>query len=332
MRRRIPLPTALALLGLLATPAAAEIGPEVPSAAPESVDWSEWTPSFALGITILNQDTVATTYGRWHALGSGASDTSFFDNDCNDALPEQPRCRWITELGDGTPLPVQDGQVFYKHDHFDGAAIPLSFELMTPSFLPKLAGRPRLFGEVGYQFPREPRFQAARASSGVETGLPTTPDLPRMELDVKMKRMWSTGVGVAFQTEIGGFPIQIRPSLNYFGQQAEFLMTASSPGVDASLSKTEVYHGLGPKLGFDVEMGRRGPLSFHLLLATYLAWFPSGLEFEQKGVVTGPPPGPGGNPPYTPDPLGNDTYGFRFDNLQPGGSVLLRVSWEGFSE
>ncbi len=359
MRRRIHL---LALLALLATPALAESEALEPSAAPDEVDWSDWTPSIALGITIFDQDTVGTTYGRWHAAETDDLPTSPYDNDCNDSAPGLPKCRWITELGGSPPATVRDGEFFYDRGHLDGAAIPLSFELMAPVMLPRLPGRPRLFSEAGYQWPREPRFQAAFASSGVDTPRPNVDDLPRMELGVKMKKMWWAGVGASFHTELAGFPLQIRPSFNYFGQQADFKLTAESQGrvengtdpvrrvewqaIDETVSRVENYHGLGPKLAFDVEMGRRGPFSFHLMLSTYLAWFPSGLHFQQKGIVPAqipllgqPPvpgtpsgPGPGASPPFTPEPLGNETYEFRFDDLQPGGSIAIRVSWEGFSE
>jgi len=350
MRRRLLLLASFALACPLAAAAAEESGPEPASdasAADERVDWSEWTPALALGITIFSQDTIATTYGSWHTFSGNNLAQDSHVTDC-DPGPRNSFCRWIAELGDGndyiqprsgtTLRGLTTGTFYYKTDTLDGAAIPVSLELMAPR-IPQLPGSPRLFAEVGYRFPREPRFLASRASSGLQTPLPTFPDLPRMELMLKLKSMWWAGVGTAFHAELAGFPFEIRPSLNYFGQSVDFRMferyqlpSPPNTAIDTAAERSETYHGLGPQIGVNVEMGRRGPFAFNLLLSNYLAWFPGGLRWIQRGIITDPPPGSGGSAPFTPEPLGNETYDFRFDNLQVGGSVAFRVSWIGFAE
>jgi hypothetical protein len=350
MQRRIGSSARLAAALWLATAviadrATAEPPAEAIASEPELREWENWTPSVSLGITIFSQQTKATTYGAWHTNNTNVVPESAYRADC-DPGPALSQCRWITELGDGNPLPVSFGQVFYKHDHLDGAAIPLTVELMAPAFVPEWIGKPRPFVDASYAWPREPKHPAAQARAGTQTALPSLEDLPRMQLDVRMKRMWSTGLGVAFQTELGGFPLQIRPSFHYFGQQADLLMVSRHLGVPntpdppqetinnsvtSSDEKSEVYHGFGPRLAFDVELARRGPVAFHLLTGVYLAYFPGDVHHLQRGIVT-TPPGSGGSNPFTPEPLGNETYEFRFDRIQPGGSIALRVAWVGFSE
>jgi hypothetical protein len=366
MQVRIRIWAALAALGPLASfgllpelvqaeePTAAEA-----SSQERAADWGNWTPSISLGITILDQRTRATTHGFWHVAAAPTYEdpdrpTSHFEADCDGPGGRSSQCVWITELGDHPVFTVPDGIPFgipfYKRDHVDGAAIPFTLELLAPAFLPELLGVPRPFVEASYSWPQESNSQVARASSGGITPNNLVLDLPRMQLDVKLRHLWSTGIGVAFATELGGYPLEIRPSIHYFGQQATLTMRSQHAGhknanfppdppndvrsnsVVTSATKDEVYHGVGPRLALDVEIGRRGPIAFHLISGIYFAYFPGDVEHLQKGLVKGPTAGLGGNPPFTPEPIGSDTYEFKFSRWQPGGSIALRVAWVGFSE
>lgn len=285
-----------------------------------------WTPSLSVGFSIFNQDSGGEIEsGYTDDFGTGRSDrmlTSTFN----------------TEL-----------------------------TLLTPA-LGTSAVEPRFFVRAGFQVPLSDTFTAqkiARTLTGPTretTPLPFTPDFFEVcpdatfapvggpvisgtcqingEIAITVNVNWRAGLGMEFTIPWGDRHFSIRPSLDYFGQSVEAngsnsrIQKPGQPSIRDTVSVnsgTQIMHGIGPSLEFDLDVARAGPVTLEIFLTTSFYWLLGSNEFgfEGSGVRTCSAPGTPICSPEVVNYVPTGTFSAEVGDFVAEGGAGLRIVWTG---
>jgi hypothetical protein len=227
-------------------------------------------------------------------------------------------------------------------------AVPaVDLELMTP-VLVHAAGDPRLFavgewnfgwlvadeerpivteGTVGGPVLIPPRCQPGNPTRCIEEDLSLVEGMGS-RLDATIENGFTVGAGVAFEVPVfDSFTFLLKPSFLYHQEEVDlegvikdpFLVIGSSPPNDNVASFTEIrgsdtamFHALGGRLAFEVQIARTGPVDVLMYLRGQMFWW---LD------------------PETSFDASNGTDSARFDfsrnDFVGGGGLGLRVRWLG---
>lgn len=171
--------------------------------------------------------------------------------------------------------------------------IAISAELMAPA-LSSSAGKPRPFvhGDIGVIFDSE--WNAAKEGSQGNVSFPIIDNDMDGNADVESSVISATGtgsraqhqedqlrlsagVGVAFELDILGRTVRVRPSIEYQWQRADIgLLVSNGESLDGgelcpcrilqlSSRETHAFHGIGPGLELELDAGRTGPFAVSIL-------------------------------------------------------------------
>lgn len=172
----------------------------------------------------------------------------------------------LATSSEGTFNPVPIPLDAKEHDDAFTAIIPIELQLQTPEFSLGVGGRrARGFVQAAYQW--VPITERDFLTEGKFLPLPPNPTAASQglggEVRVDFQHQWSLSAGIAVPIEIEGFPIEIRPSIDYVGQWVR--VDAKTIGVDASdqvftLDDDDngAIHFLGPRLSVETDAGRWG--------------------------------------------------------------------------
>ncbi|MDE0900018.1 MAG: hypothetical protein OSA81_13510 [Longimicrobiales bacterium] len=207
-----------------------------------------WTSSLSLSIEARHQS----------AVGSVQSTLATRETNEVDTTPLVPNARL-------------DSSLF-------GISVPIGLEVSAP-VIEGLPGDARPFMEVSYQLvPSSDRVFLQEGNPGpvaVPASLISQGLGFKFETDIS--HQWSASLGVSFQLPTDEYSVRFRPSLDYFGQAMKFNSQVVGLPVDAAgaatsiplslnMASTGTYHYLGPRVSFEVDAGRRGPLRFVMFL------------------------------------------------------------------
>lgn len=219
-------------------------------------------------------------------------------------------------------------------------------ELMSP-VIGEVPGRPRLFAHAGWQWGwtvlDEERFVVKELNPSqvvIEPSpFPAVADTPPKlvdgqgsEVDLEIRNGWYTGLGIAFHVPLAGFDFLLKPSADYYQQSLRYqgtvlnvtcqvIINLNKPRCvkgtqaiqDIGRSDDSTLHALGPRLGVELEVGQRGPLSFALFAEGFVYWIVGDRSVRFEGQSGGD----------------TATFSAKTDSLMGGGSVGMRMSWRG---
>jgi len=162
-----------------------------------------------------------------------------------------------------TPIPLDAS----NHDDYFVPIVPIELQLQTPAIqLDRLGLSPRVFLLASYQF--IPVTSRDFLVDGKFVPLPANPTAASQglggELRIELQHQWSVSTGISIPVEIAGFPLEIRPSLDYMGQwiRADAKTIGVQIGTNALFvlesDDLEAVHYLGPRLGLETDAGRAG--------------------------------------------------------------------------
>jgi hypothetical protein len=137
------------------------------------------------------------------------------------------------------------------------------------------------------------------------------------------KYQWFAGLGLAFPIVVLGKEVEVKPSVDYFGQYTEFDMLIvdfsgpdGGPFLERRFDKTDSFllHGLGPRIAIETEAGRAGPLAISVFMDGNAYFFLSDTEWTETYLD------------------GTETVEARYetDPVIFQASLGLRFNWRGF--
>jgi len=170
----------------------------------------------------------------------------------------------VVSSRDPTPIALDADE----HDDYFTVIVPIELQLQTPAFsLPIADLKPRAFVQAAYQW--VPITDRDFLTEGKFISLPPAPTAASEglggEVRVDLQHQWSLSAGLAFAVEIGGIPIEIRPSVDYVGQwvRADAKAIGVQDVTDQLFSleddKSKAVHFFGPRLAVETDAGRWGP-------------------------------------------------------------------------
>ena len=311
--RRFRAFAAAAALLVALQPAAADDGS---TANAGGIDWSDWTPSITLGVGIMSSDVSSSIFGGFAAQPAfdfnpiaepnsatdiyGRANGDYCDSRKNlfEIRDTQTSFRCVFDLTESKSFTIAS------------AVVPIGLELKGP-VLPNLPGGGRLFFQGGFGFPQKSIKEYAVVRGG-KRGDPLRDILKVTELATyttgESKGLWWAGAGLAFTVPFGEYDITVKPSMNYYGdilkhtvthfeKIREFPIETVNPITGGVLKRfrtvhrdTTTFHAVAPGLGFDVELGRRGPIAVGVYINALVALFLSdrAISFSQ---ISQPIPG-----------------------------------------
>ena len=224
----------------------------------------------------------------------------------------------------------------------------LGVELMSPA-IGEVPGRPRLFAHAGWQWGwmvlDEERFVVKELNPSQVVIEPSPPpaladpppelvDGQGSEVDLEIRSGWYTGPGIAFHVPLAGFDFLLKSSADYYQQSLHYrgrvlnvtcevttfqgnnrrrCVKGTQEIQDILGSDDSTLRALGPRLGVEIGVGQRGPLSFALFAEGFVYWIVSDRSVRFEGQSGG----------HTA------TFSAKTDPLLGGGSVGMRMSWRG---
>ena len=289
----------------------------------DAIDWSQWTPSVAVEMGFFSHDTdnsidFCSTHTEFKSKPLG--------NDC-------PRIKFPGLGVKSFTTPVRDN----SSTTVDMASIPISFELLGPELKP-LWLKPRPFVYAGYAFPREGTTQLSVASPEGLTPCSPNPGQPPCDTNAflrsKLDWYWFAGVGMAFEFPLWDYNVQIKPAFGYLEERlkttAEFRELARVAGsiqFIRNIQETDdSLRGIGPRLGLDVELGRRGPIAISIVSHAMLAFILNDRSFEFEKITNDGLP----DPNFPLPRLRDDPWETKYDNWNVTAGIGLRFSWVGW--
>jgi hypothetical protein len=223
--------------------------------------------------------------------------------------------------------PIDGNQTFLE-------GIPeLTGEVASPR-LRWLPTAPRVFAHAGLQgwfFFDRTRTIASEGDFGRlvpgTSNDPATVSGQGSYLDMNITQGWYTGLGFTFDVPFEPFPFRVKPSVDYYSekikieaaaQAAEILVPgvffpppAILPVVGALLvegSSRETAHSVGPRLGFETEVGGVGPFGVDVFADVGVYWLVGDKSFAVDAQGTG---GTGHFEVDLQDPIVRGGTGFR---------------------
>lgn len=210
--------------------------------------------------------------------------------------------RWIPGLFVGFDVSVQTAKGTNINDvrgplsgdeTFAAPVVDFGGQLFGPplDFLP---GSPRPFMHGAYQFWPTSEQRIAREGQPQARATPPNEILPGTEsdqfrgqgteIDWDVGGSWYTGLGLSWLLPIAAFDrnIQIRPSLDYFGETGDarsFLTNVEGPTggpfteTNLAGSAPLTLHGLGPRIQLESYIARRGPIGLSVYAGAQFYWF-----------------------------------------------------------
>ena len=312
------------------------------------VDWSNWTPSITLGLGIVSQDLSTKIFGGFAQL----KDVGTFDPDIF-GTPGEVFCRARIKTAQA------NGCIFdFTADtgsSLADPAIPFGVTFLSPA-IRDFPGKPRAFFQAGYGFPQGGDTELATVNSAPRLNRTGTSLLPLEAKDVnvfvfsKPVGFWWAGVGTSFSVPMGEYDVEIKPSINYLGEtiKSEVIVEEHIPRLGdpaealpdpvtgiigqtfyhtSNVSK-DVYHGIAPGLGLNIELGRRGPVAIGLYADSLF-----GIFFEERTAsfssVSKPIPAHPTAVGREFDVPGRGEVRLRFDRYTIVAHAGLRFSWVG---
>jgi hypothetical protein len=210
-----------------------------------------------------------------------------------------------------------------------------SLELMAPRLVEGL-GRPRLFAHVDLS--AAVGFTYDVAKEGVPDAMvpPTAPTPESAVLGQGSKTeaefdplVASSGAGLAFTSELGGWRFRVKPSFEYIRQEIQLTGVVNravslQPSLPATTSfrfirlegrRTKAYHGIGPGLELELDAGRVSPFAMTV--------FVSGQAYKWLGDLD-----LGFTDTFT-DATGTESasWSFRSDGWLYRGALGVRFRW-----
>jgi hypothetical protein len=277
----------------------------------EGRDDPAWIPALKLGFDLLSTE------------GEGTLANTIRDPDA-DISELNADCSGVCVLSDSGTIRT--------------AILSVGLELAGPALL-EGSGGPRPFVHGGYQFWRiKDAFDIAREGDPKAEIEPPSVFNPNLILPVDMKGQgtliqyvsdgsWWAGVGVSWPISPGWLeqPIWIKPSLDYFGMsgtvRGRVKHVTGERGdlenfqiIDATAEESTTYHGLGPRLGLDVELTRLGRVGVNMYFEVMAYWLLSDRETRFAASY----------------PEGDLAVDFEMDEIVLGGGAGLRLSWLGW--
>ncbi|MEE2663626.1 MAG: hypothetical protein VX681_05875 [Myxococcota bacterium] len=168
----------------------------------------------------------------------------------------------------------------------DGPSVAGGFEIMGPS-IEGMLGKPRPFFVFDYRNQLRGPIATVREQTRFDNNRPIPCDFdpPCIDEDPNNKHITANGsvdqefwilagMGAAFQLPIEGYNLKLKPSLNYFYSRSSVHAELTqgipevSPGITVVTAEEGVTnHGIAPRIEFDAEIYREGPLSIGFFLA-----------------------------------------------------------------
>jgi len=222
----------------------------------------------------------------------------------------------------------------------------LRAELRTP-VLADVPGQPRLFAHVGWQWGwyviEDKRFVVEELKPGSVT-FPTSPASPTdpppdlfdgvgSEIDAEIRNGWYTGLGADLVTRLWELDFHFKPSLDYYQQDVKYTGLVRNGTCETTInmamnlrcvkgtqqaqaingSEGALLHAIGPRLGMEVDLARRGPFAFSMFVEGFVYWFVGDRAVRFEGQS---------GPDFA-------TFSAESDAMLVGGSAGMRVSWRG---
>jgi len=222
----------------------------------------------------------------------------------------------------------------------DGAAVGGGLEIMGPP-IGLLPGKPRPFLSAGLRDQVEGFTTIGREQS---RGSRTSTRI-RLKLDLANERWYFAGLGLAFRLPFDSFNIKFKPSVGWVmlrsmarGRLIQPTILADGRSSNSDFVRDVLVqqdqHGIVPKVEFDAEVYRRGPIAVGLFAEVEGQYFLTG-EFDQRfasrscgGRITNCAI-VDATPATDPAPFGEAQFRLRKDKYIIYGGVGLRVSWLG---
>ena len=154
-----------------------------------------------------------------------------------------------------------------------GVSVPFGIELEAPA-LKWIPGAPRPFLSGSYQLtPGSDRVFLQLGNPG-PVNLPASPTSQGLgvKLSTQLKQQWGASLGLSFEKQMDDLPWRIRPSLDYFAQGMDFeavvvgIPEGTTDTQEFSMTDSRFIHSMGPRVTFEADTGRRGPLRFMVFL------------------------------------------------------------------
>lgn len=294
---------------------AASPAPGATQAAEPEIDWSDWTPAVSVELGFFSHETKTEMDGCFVTVSFVATK----QGDC-PLLSKKAAIILGAAPGQAT-FPIED----FRSGTLDGASVPVTFEVTGPT-LHNLPGRPRPFAYAGWAFPREGEQQLA---------LSTVPG--RAQLDglflSDMKFYWFAGIGTDFTVRLGEYDVHLKPALGYLEERikttAEIIeLDRNDPNIilDNRVSNTDSLRGIGPRLGVDVDLGRRGPIGVSVTAHTMLSFVLNNRSFEyccfnQDGLP---------DPNFQVIALQSPPFSIEYDLISYTAGAGLKFRWLGW--
>jgi hypothetical protein len=124
-------------------------------------------------------------------------------------------------------------------------------------------------------------YTERRQPTGVGALVNCNPADIRVNTEGQITRMWTAGIGAAFDTPIERYPVRIRIGLDYMGEQVkmsgQLFEVVPGPGnvpqrTAQKVTERHIYHGIAPSVGLDIEVGRVGPLALSFMFEVQVAY------------------------------------------------------------
>jgi len=322
----------------------------------------DWIPSLRLGLGVNHQGVASNlkTLPFTDRISGFAHEEGIVRGPFN---PEGPRA---TQPDEGCVLPFCPPLSFLGpidgSNPVDGPSIAGGFEIMGPA-IEDLLGKPRPFFVFDYRDQLRGSIATVREQTRFDNNRPVgcensfcideEPNNKRIvaEGNVDQKFWLLAGVGTAFQLPIAGYNLKLKPSLNYFYSRSvvQSILTQGireSPTADPltqNLTAEEhvTNHGIAPRIEFDAEIYRDGPLSIGFFLAVDFLMILSGpldhqvdtpscfiqsQNFEDADISCARISDPN-DPAFQSS--GVLSYTLERDRLTYQGTAGLRFSWMG---
>jgi hypothetical protein len=219
---------------------------------------------------------------------------------------------WHADASIASSLPLSAG-VSAARDLSDSASLisPLaagSAELSTPRIgglriSPRVFARAEIGSTLGFsrdvaktgepgvlERPTSPTFQSAILGQGSALHVDWDP------------LVVSAAAGFAFELELWGRRVRVKPSVEYLRQQVELeglvhrAISLTNPNlptdpanfrlIQLRAEDSKTYHGLGPGLELEFDAARFGPVVLALFASTQSVWLLGDLDLELRGSVT----------------------------------------------
>lgn len=287
-----------------------------------------WTPSLALGFSVFNQDSGGTIESDYtDNFGTGRSDrmlTSTFNTD-------------VTLLTPALGTSAVEPRLFMRA----GIQVPLSDTFTAQKIARTLTG-------VTIQSAPDPEtpdfFQVCPDATFAPVGGPVINGTCQIngEVAITVNLNWRVGLGMEFMIPWGERHFSIRPSIDYFGQSVEAngsnsrIQKPGQPEIRDMVSVnsgTEIMHGIGPTLEFDLDVAQAGPVTLEVFLTTSFYWLLGSNEFgfDGSGTRTCSAPGTPICSPSVVNYVPTGSFTAEVGDFVAEGGAGLRIVWTGWT-